>query len=656
MGGSASTTKNNSTETDDTIQMNSSTISIMPNSTSAVTPKETAATNTSIAVVPPSSTVAPKETPTKPSKPNESIAITSFDTKTLTAAWENIPNACTSDYITIADVTSPSEEYITYGYNTNGRASASVAISCDGYLDKENTYEIRYVSVTGEVVTTSNTTFNIHTATALQPTETPSIVTEATTKTPTPPPPAPPQGVVTYDGDKVLPPTVIAWVDSMPTIQTKIEQSHTFLTGCVETQIEAYQQAVDNGSDTQRPDLLQVLQQKADILLYIAELEKQPKEPVQQTSSVSPCIASQAQATANVVATILLYKPKTPFDASLLERLHAIVQLCLSPLAPTKLQTLLQADDHNIATHVNNVIETSNDVGINGEKEQHQTLKKVRDDLGGEGGYISIGLKMGCGYMNWEISNARTTNMFLDIIEESLVQEEDVSDTANEWRERSSAVLLLCAHLTSYSLTQPKSPTFCDLKQLVTRHMERITDELQLHEDLMRTSGELGMLGGLSVDQNKSGSDRIRQNDDTILGTHPMYLKFKKAYNQEETLVYNFPWFLNLPKAMFKEYPMDIQEMVEYLTQASAVTLQWDASFDKSEQLCTVIVQPYVSWECGGVDVWRCGGVDVVLWCCGVVVLWCCGVWCCGVVVCDVVVCGVCVHWQFICVCCRFFF
>tara|TARA_B100000795_G_C22790378_1_gene436652 strand:+ start:1211 stop:2323 length:1113 start_codon:yes stop_codon:yes gene_type:complete len=194
--------------------------------------------------------------------------------------------------------------------------------------------------------------------------------------------------------------------------------------------------------------------------------------------------------------------------------------------------------------------------------------------------------------MNWEIFQTRTNGIFLEIIEETLTDPEQ--NDSFKWRETNSAVLLLCSHLSSYTVDKSKSTSFLECKALVTKHMEEITSELQLHENLMRTSGELGMLGALTIVNNQIGDSRIKQNDDNILGQHPMYLEYKKEYNTIETLIYNFPYFTNLPISMFDKYDKDIKQMALYMADACHTAVQWDSCVSKDQKLCTINVQPYI--------------------------------------------------------------
>ena len=193
------------------------------------------------------------------------------------------------------------------------------------------------------------------------------------------------------------------------------------------------------------------------------------------------------------------------------------------------------------------------------------------------------------------MSRARENGILLNIIKEALSQPENHDDPV--WRATNAAVLSLCSHWGSYSANTSKSTNFQNVVTTVSGFMERITKELELIESLMRTSGELAMLGALPFDNAMydKESKRARQNDDNILGKHPMYLKYEKSFKKEPVLMFasaaspGFPYYTNIPRAMFDEFPEDMREMCVWMADACGVAVPPSTPME-----CTINAQPYI--------------------------------------------------------------
>lgn len=317
-----------------------------------------------------------------------SIKIDNADGNFITVSWGNIPNPSTSDYITISIVNSTAADYITYAYNADGSSETTfLKINVTEIeLLPDKSYEVRYVSATGDVITTSKTNFNGNNANSTDKIliDTSSLVL--------------PKGIVEFKDsiDHVpIPPTVIAWVDQMPTTQSKIEQSTTYLTGCIDVQITAYAT-----SDPTSSELPKLLQQKSNILLYIKLLKKMPKENkscIPAQAAIEQYYNTQQERTSIVITGILVYKPTGPYDAIILKRLNEVVNLCLGDLAPSRLKNILLKDEQFITTELNEQLKNCGTGHSSEDKTKHQQIldiMKVRQDIGGQGGFIALALKM----------------------------------------------------------------------------------------------------------------------------------------------------------------------------------------------------------------------------------------------------------------------
>lgn len=517
------------------------------------------------------------------------VLIVKSTEKNVWTSWSNIPNPSSSDYITISVVGSTEADYVTYAYNADAKCAASIKIDCDGYLKAGTNYEIRYVAASGNIITTSNTSFNINNITSHQSSGTGEDASPAFASTPAPTikavatVPTLPKGIIKFEGTKPLAPEIINWVEQMPDTQMKLDQATAYMTGVVEAQINAYSKAACAGDENSSMELVKVLKQKADITLYTEELKKQLNDSnnTESKTSFAQYYDSQDTATIAVVRSILLYEKNSPYDDITMKRLNDVVSCCVSDLAPSRLRKILLDDEESIKKQID---KNSTDAA--------KSIQKIRNELGGPCGYIALALKMCICYMNWNVYQARTKGTFLQIIEEALEAPEQ--NESLEWCEMNYAVLVLCGHLASYHPATSKSKLFQQLIACVKKHMNKVTSELQLEEDLMKTSGEFAMLGALSIANNNKENQRLRQNDDLILGKHPMYVKYKAEYNKLETKIYNFPYYLNLPKEMFSEYPDDLKQMIDYLSKGCYKALQYNASMDKAENLCTINAQPYI--------------------------------------------------------------
>ena len=331
----------------------------------------------------------PDRTQSKPTATaSASIKIDNADGNFVTVSWGNIPNPSTSDYITISIVNSTAADYITYAYNADGSSETTflkINVTEIG-LVPDKSYEVRYVSATGDVITTSKTNFNGNNANSTDKIliDTSSLVL--------------PKGIVEFKDsiDHVpIPPTVIAWVDQMPTTQSKIEQSTTYLTGCIDVQIMAYAT-----SDPTSSELPKLLQQKSNILLYIKLLKKMPEENkscIPAQAAIEQYYNTQQERTSIVITGILVYKPTGPYDAIILKRLNEVVNLCLGDLAPSRLKNILLKDEQFITTELNEQLKNCGTGHSSEDKTKHQQIldiMKVRQDIGGQGGYIALALKI----------------------------------------------------------------------------------------------------------------------------------------------------------------------------------------------------------------------------------------------------------------------
>ena len=231
---------------------------------------------------------------------------------------------------------------------------------------------------------------------------------------------------------------------------------------------------------------------------------------------------------------------------------------------------------------------------VSGNKE----LVSIRANIPGACGYLAIGLKTVVAYLNPSVSRAREDGTLIEIIREVLSQPENHDDPV--WRATNVAVLLLASHWASYSASASKSSGFQNVVTTVTGFMENITKELEMIESIMNTSGELAMLGALSFhasqdDAAGSSSKRTRQNDQNILGQHPLYLKYKPSFEKPPVMMFasavspGFPYYTNIKRAMFDEFPADIREMCVWMAKACGAAVP---SSDPKE--CTINAQPYI--------------------------------------------------------------
>ena len=74
---------------------------------------------------------------------------------TFRSSWSKISNTSTSDYIAVAIVASGQDDYVTYSYNPDGESQGEVAVECDGYLQPDVAYELRYTLASGVVASAS---------------------------------------------------------------------------------------------------------------------------------------------------------------------------------------------------------------------------------------------------------------------------------------------------------------------------------------------------------------------------------------------------------------------------------------------------------------------------------------------------------------------
>ena len=95
------------------------------------------------------------QTKVHPAKKSSIVLKSVSKQSSIESAWSDIANTSTSDYIAVAVVTSAKDDYVTYSYNEKGTCSGEVKVECDGYLEPNVAYELRYTLASGIVAATS---------------------------------------------------------------------------------------------------------------------------------------------------------------------------------------------------------------------------------------------------------------------------------------------------------------------------------------------------------------------------------------------------------------------------------------------------------------------------------------------------------------------
>ena len=179
------------------------------------------------------------------------------------AAWSNVPDASTSDYVAVSVATSGPTDYVTYSY-ANGKSDCKYhAIDCQGYLSKGVAYELRYYLASGAIAASSPPFNHVGKAVAAKAAKTASKTNAKSGAAPT--------GVVKMGPDNYpVPPEAVAWLSGLPGKKMKMDQAKNYVEKCVDVQIKAYKEAGAGAEEMLRV----ALQSRADLLAYVDAIEK----------------------------------------------------------------------------------------------------------------------------------------------------------------------------------------------------------------------------------------------------------------------------------------------------------------------------------------------------------------------------------------------
>ncbi len=126
-------------------------------------------------------------------------------------------------------------------------------------------------------------------------------------------------------------------------------------------------------------------------------MPEENKSCIPAQAAIEQYYNTQQERTSIVITGILVYKPTGPYDAIILKRLNEVVNLCLGDLAPSRLKNILLKDEQFITTELNEQLKNCGTGHSSEDKTKHQQIldiMKVRQDIGGQGGYIALALKI----------------------------------------------------------------------------------------------------------------------------------------------------------------------------------------------------------------------------------------------------------------------